>query len=67
MKKLLCAVLVVVMVLSLAACGTTLKGTYKSEEKFGADVTYTFDGDKVMRSLSLMAKAKTLVMHPPAP
>lgn len=47
MKKLLCAVLVVVMVLSLAACGNKLKGTYKSEEKFGAYVTYTFDGDKV--------------------
>lgn len=47
MKKLLCAVLVVVMVLSLAACGNKLKGTYKSDEAFGSYMTYTFDGDKV--------------------
>lgn len=47
MKKLLCAVLVVVMVLSLAACGNTLKGTYKSDEIAGSYTTYTFDGDKV--------------------
>lgn len=47
MKKLMCAVLVVVMVLSLAACGNKLKGTYKTEEVFGSYVSYTFDGNKV--------------------
>lgn len=47
MKKLLCAVLVVVMVLSLVACGNKLKGTYKTEEVFGSYVSYTFDGSKV--------------------
>lgn len=50
MKKLLCAVLVVVMVLSLAACGKTLKGTYEAEIdafvlKYTA--TYEFSGSKV--------------------
>lgn len=47
MKKVLCAVLVVVMVLSLAACGNKLKGTYKSEEALGSYMQYDFDGDKV--------------------
>ena len=47
MKKLMCAVLVVVMMLSLVACGNTLKGTYKSDEKLGSYVQYTFNGDKV--------------------
>ena len=47
MKKLMCAVLVVVMMLSLVACGNTLKGTYKSEEALGSYMQYTFDGDKV--------------------
>ena len=50
MKKLLCAVLVVVMVLSLAACGKKLKGTYEAEIdafvlKYTA--TYEFSGSKV--------------------
>ena len=50
MKKLLCAVLVVVLVLSLAACGKTLKGTYEAEIdalvlKYTA--SYTFSGNKV--------------------
>ena len=50
MKKLLCAVLVVVMVLSLTACGKKLKGTYEAEIdafvlKYTA--TYEFSGSKV--------------------
>ena len=50
MKKLLCALLVVVLVLSLAACGKTLKGTYEAEIdalvlKYTA--SYTFSGSKV--------------------
>ena len=47
MKKILCAVLVVIMVLSLAACGNKLKGTYKTEETWGSYVSYTFDGNEV--------------------
>ena len=47
MKKLMCVLLVVVMMLSLVACGNTLKGTYKSDEKLGSYVQYTFNGDKV--------------------
>ena len=50
MKKLLCAVLVVVMVLSLAACGKTLKGTYEAEiggSLLGYTATYEFSGSKV--------------------
>lgn len=50
MKKLLCAVLLVAMVLSLAACGNKLKGTYEAEIdavvlKYTA--TYKFSGSKV--------------------
>ena len=50
MKKLLCVVLVVVMVLSLVACGKTLKGTYEAEvDLFVAKytATYEFSGSKV--------------------
>lgn len=47
MKKLMCGVLIVVMMLSLVACGNKLSGTYKTEEKLGSYMSYTFDGDKV--------------------
>ena len=50
MKKALCVVLVVVMMLSLVACGKTLKGTYEAEidaivMKYTS--TYEFSGSKV--------------------
>ncbi len=47
MKKALCVVLVVVMMLSLVACGKTLKGTYKTDEALGSYVAYEFSGSKV--------------------
>lgn len=47
MKKILCGVLVVVMLLSLAACGNKLSGTY-SAKNFLGEVSYTFSGDKVV-------------------
>ncbi len=47
MKKMLCGVLVVVMLLSLAACGNKLSGTYSVKNALG-EVSYTFDGDKVV-------------------
>ena len=47
MKKILCAVLVVIMMLSLVACGMKLKGEYRTEEVFGSYVSYTFSGNKV--------------------
>ena len=60
MKKLMCAVLVVVMVLSLAACGKTLKGTYEAElDVFLAktSVTCEFSGSKV----TVTQKASTIL------
>ena len=50
MKKLLCVVLVVVMMLSMVACAKKLKGTYEAEidivvMKYTA--TYEFSGSKV--------------------
>lgn len=50
MKKLMCAVLVVVMMLSLVACGETLKGTYEAELDLvlaKTTVTCEFSGSKV--------------------
>lgn len=47
MKKLMCGILVVVMMLSLVACGSKLSGTYKTEEKLGSYASYTFSGSKV--------------------
>ena len=50
MKKVLCAVLVVVMMLSLVACGKTLKGTYEAEIDLAIlkyTATYEFSGSKV--------------------
>lgn len=47
MKKLMCGVLIVVMMLSLVACGGKLSGTYKTEEIAKSYVTYTFSGSKV--------------------
>lgn len=47
MKKLLCGVLIVVMMLSLVACGNKLSGTYKTDSVLGSYMSYTFDGDKV--------------------
>ncbi len=47
MKKILCAALVVIMMLSLVACGMKLKGEYRTEEVFGSYVSYTFSGNKV--------------------
>lgn len=47
MKKMICGVLVVVMLLSLAACGNKLSGTY-SAKNFLGEVSYTFSGDKVV-------------------
>lgn len=47
MKKLLCVALVVVMMLSLVACGTKLSGTYKTNSVAGSYVSYTFSGSKV--------------------
>ena len=47
MKKILCAALVVIMMLSLVACGMQLKGEYRTEEVFGSYVSYTFSGNKV--------------------
>lgn len=46
MKKLMCGVLIVVMMLSLVACGNKLSGTYKTDGKLLYQ-SYTFDGDKV--------------------
>ena len=46
MKKLMCGVLIVVMMLSLVAC-SGIRGTYKSTEIAGVYVTYTFSGSKV--------------------
>lgn len=46
MKKLLCGVLIVVMMLSLVACGTKLSGTYKTDGNLLYQA-YTFDGNKV--------------------
>ena len=47
--KILALLMVAAMLCCLlASCGTTLKGTYKSDSFLGiADVTYTFDGDTV--------------------
>ena len=50
MKKLMCVVLVVVMMLSLVACGKKLSGTYEAEfdikiMKYTA--SYAFSGSKV--------------------
>lgn len=47
MKKFLCVALVVVMMLSLVACGNKLSGTYKSEGLLESYVSYTFKGSKV--------------------
>jgi major membrane immunogen (membrane-anchored lipoprotein) len=50
MKKVLCAVLVVVMMLSLVACGKTLKGAYEAEIDLAIlkyTATYEFSGSKV--------------------
>lgn len=50
MKKILCAVLVVVMMLSLVACGKTLKGAYEAEVDLAVlkyTATYEFSGSKV--------------------
>jgi outer membrane lipopolysaccharide assembly protein LptE/RlpB len=50
MKKVLCAVLVVVMMLSMVACGKTLKGTYEAEIDLALlkyTATYEFSGSKV--------------------
>lgn len=45
MKKLLCGVLIVVMMLSLVACGNKLSGTYESSVT--GLLSYTFEGSKV--------------------
>lgn len=47
MKKLMCGILVVVMMLSLVACSTKLSGTYKTDSVAGSYVSYTFSGSKV--------------------
>ena len=50
MKKVLCAVLVVVLMLSLVACGKTLKGAYEAEIDLAIlkyTATYEFSGSKV--------------------
>lgn len=47
MKKLMCGVLIVVMMLSLVACGSKLSGTYKTDSLAGSYVSYTFSGSKV--------------------
>ena len=47
MKKILCATLVVIMMLSLVACGMQLKGEYRTKEVAGSYVSYTFSGNKV--------------------
>lgn len=46
-KKILCGVLVVVMLLSLVACGSKLSGTYSAKNVVG-EVSYTFSGSKVV-------------------
>lgn len=47
MKKLMCAMLVIVMMVSLVACGTKLSGTYETDSVLGSYVSYTFSGSKV--------------------
>lgn len=47
MKKLMCGVLIVVMMLSLVACGSKLSGTYETEKVLGSYISYTFSGSKV--------------------
>ena len=47
MKKILCVALVVIVMMSLVACGMKLKGEYRTEEAFGSYVSYTFSGNKV--------------------
>lgn len=46
MKKILCGILVVAMMLTLVACGSKLSGTYSTKNSLG-EVSYTFSGDKV--------------------
>ncbi len=52
MKKFLCCVLIVVMVLSMTACATKLSGTYKSEGEY---LTYKFSGNDVTMNLKIWA------------
>lgn len=47
MKKLMCGVLIVVMMLSLVACGTKLSGTYETDGILGSYVSYKFSGGKL--------------------
>lgn len=58
MKKLMCGVLIVVMMLSLVACGSKLSGTYKSS--LTGLVTYTFSGDKVTCKIGVESLAITI-------
>ncbi len=46
MKKLLCAILIVVMMLSLVACSMRLSGTYKATSILG-ETSYEFKGKDV--------------------
>ncbi len=54
MKKLIALALVVLMLLPvLTACGSTLSGTYTAES-FGTGTTYTFKGNKVTLDVSFL-------------
>lgn len=53
MKKLLCGVLIVVMMLSLVACGSKLSGTYVSKGEY---ITYEFSGSNVTLTLKSLIK-----------
>ncbi len=57
MKKLLCGVLIVVMMLSLVACGNKLSGTYVSKGEY---ITYEFSGSNV--TLTVKSLIKTIEM-----
>lgn len=59
MKKILCGVLVVVLLLSLAACGSKLSGTYKTKEIAGTYTSYTFKGSKLTVEVFVLGQ-KTL-------
>jgi hypothetical protein len=65
MKKLMCVALVLVMVLSLAACGKTLKGTYEAELDLllvKTAVTCEFSGSKVtvtQKASSILGNVET--------
>ena len=62
MKKIISAVLVCMllacMLFSLASCGKTLSGEYKSASAFGSDVTYKFSGNKYVLTLNIVGFEK---------